>query len=164
MYNAYDGKLMENPIFIAITSYMRLKHLVDDKVHARAKGPMTAMLKQPPEGRQRDGGLRLGEMERDVFIAHGISFTLKSKFMEDSDACEIRVCTHCGLIARKKLNKDVYICDACEALDPEDKPLQKQYTQRVSLPYACKIFIQEMASIGILLRIRIKNDEFASSI
>ena len=164
MYCGFDGKRMELPVFIGITTYLRLKHLVDDKVHARARGPMTALLRQPPEGRARDGGLRLGEMERDVFIAHGIPYTIKQKFMEDSDGYIMRVCTSCGLIAQKKMNKNVWICAACAALPPENRPLQKPFCQKVYLPYAFKIFTQEMASIGILMRIRIDNDKYSNAL
>ena len=164
MYCGFDGKRMELPVFIGITTYLRLKHLVDDKVHARARGPMTALLRQPPEGRARDGGLRLGEMERDVFIAHGIPYTIKNKFMEDSDGYIMRVCTSCGLIAQKKMNKNIWICASCNALPPEQRPLQKPFCQKVYLPYAFKIFVQEMASIGILMRIRIDNDEYSNAI
>lgn len=164
MYNGYDGREMDGPVFMNITTYLRLKHLVNDKVHARARGPMTALIRQPPEGRIRDGGLRLGEMERDAYIGHGLSLSLKEKFMESSDKYSMHVCSHCGLIARKKLTKNVYICDACEALKPSDKPLEKPYIHKVSLPYACKIFMQEIMSVNILPRIRTRNDEFTNAI
>ena len=164
MYNGFDGRKIEKPMFMGITTYLRLKHLVDDKVHARARGPMTALIRQPPEGRVRDGGLRLGEMERDAYIGHGLALSLKGKFMESSDIYEMHACSRCGLIARKKLNKDVYICDACEALKPSEKPMERPYIHKVSLPYACKILIQELMSVNILPRIRMRNDEFTNSI
>lgn len=164
LYNGYDGKRIENPIFMGITTYLRLKHLVDDKVHARARGPLTALLRQPPEGRIRDGGFRLGEMERDAYIAHGLALSLKEKFMDSSDGYTMHICSACGLIARKKLNKDVYICDACDAKKPSEKPLEKPFIHKVNMPYACKIFIQEISSIGILPRIITRKDEFTNSI
>jgi DNA-directed RNA polymerase II subunit RPB2 len=164
LYNGFDGRKMEKPIFMGLTTYLRLKHLVDDKVHARARGPMTALIRQPPEGRVRDGGLRLGEMERDAYIGHGLALSLKGKFMESSDIYEMHACGRCGLIARKKLNKDVYMCDACEALKPSEKPMERPYIHKVCLPYACKILIQELMSVNILPRIRMRNDEFTNSI
>jgi len=164
LYCGFDGKKMENQVFMNITYYLRLKHLVQDKIHARARGPMTVLIRQPPEGRSRDGGLRLGEMERDVFISYGLSLTLKEKFMELSDGHTTHVCSTCGLIARKKLNKNVYTCDACEAILPQDKPAEKPYIHTVRMPYACKIFIQELMSIGILPRIRTPNNEFTNAI
>ena len=164
MYSGIDGKRMENPVFIGITTYLRLKHLVDDKVHARARGPMTALLKQPPEGRARDGGLRLGEMERDVLIAHGIPYMQKEKFMEDSDGHTVRICTGCGIIAPKVMGRAVWRCPACSVLPADKRPLQLPYIQKVNIPYAAKIHIQEMAAIGVLYRIRIGDNKYASSI
>lgn len=164
MYNGYDGSKMENPVFINITTYLRLKHLVEDKIHARARGPMTALLRQPPEGRAREGGLRLGEMERDVYIAHGMSLSIHEKFTHSSDGYYMHVCGNCGLIARKKMNKNVYICDACEALPPLEQLHNKPYIRKVYLPYACKIFMQEIMSVGILPRIITENNEYTNAI
>ena len=105
---------------------------------------------QPPEGRSRDGGLRFGEMERDVLIAHGIPLFLKEKFMDSSDGYTMYVCGDCGLIARKVMNKNVYICDACKTSD----------THKVQLPYAFKLMIQELMSVNILPRIRVEQNYF----
>ena len=76
----------------------------------------------------------------------------------------MHVCSKCGLIARKKLNKNVYVCDACDNLKPSEKPMEKPYIHEVSLPYACKIFMQELMSVNILPRIRLKDDEFTNAI
>ena len=164
LYNGYNGRKIDNPVFMNITTYLRLKHLVNDKIHARARGPMTALIRQPPEGRVRNGGLRLGEMERDAFIGHGLSQSLKGKFMDNSDGYKMYVCSRCGLVARKKINKNVYVCDACDALKPEDRPLTKPYVHAVSIPYASKILIQELMAANILPRIRMRNDEFTNNI
>lgn len=164
LYNGYNGRKIDTPVFMNITTYLRLKHLVDDKIHARARGPMTALIRQPLEGRARHGGLRLGEMERDAYIGHGLALTLKGKFMDNSDGYKMHVCSHCGLIARKKINKNVYVCDACEALKPSEKPPEKPYIHKVSIPYACKIFIQELMAVNILPRIRMRDDGYTKSI
>ena len=156
LYNGMTGKRMKSQIFIGPLYYQRLKHMVNDKMHSRSRGPRTLLTRQPPEGRARDGGLRFGEMERDTMLAYGISTFLKERMMECSDAYTTYVCDKCGLFAQRKKPKDnkpyhtssdIYFCQGCNNTTKISK---------VSIPYAFKLLCQEMMSMGIAPRIRTK--------
>ena len=144
LYCGYTGKQMPTNIFMGPVFYQRLKHMVNDKLHSRATGPLVMLTRQPAEGRARDGGLRFGEMERDCMIAHGASSFLKERMMEASDNFEVQVCKGCGLIgvANKALN--IWRCTGCGNTT--------EFSQ-VRIPYAYKLFLQELESMNISSRI-----------
>lgn len=147
MYNPYTGERLQAQIFLGPTYYQRLKHMVDDKIHSRSRGPVQNLNRQPTEGRSRDGGLRFGEMERDCIIAHGAAKFLKEKLFDVSDAYKIHVCANCGLIAIANLQKNIYECKKCKFNKIE--PIIHQ----VEIPYACKLLIQELMGMNLVSKL-----------
>ena len=141
LYNGITGKQMDCQIFMGPTFYQRLKHMVDDKVHSRATGPIVQLTRQPPEGRSRDGGLRIGEMERDCMIAHGTLSFLKESMLERSDLFKAHVCQKCGTFSIINDEKKLYKCSKC--VNSSDFSL-------LNIPYACKLLIQELQGMSIL--------------
>jgi len=143
LYNGHTGRKLEAHLFIGPTYYQRLKHMVDDKIHSRARGPLQILTRQPVEGRSRDGGLRFGEMERDCIIAHGAAQFLKERLFDQSDAYRIHVCDQCGLIAKADLKNKSYECLGCK---------NKTRISQIHLPYACKLLFQELMAMSIAPR------------
>jgi len=144
LYCGYTGKQLETSIFMGPCFYQRLKHMVNDKIHSRSTGPLVMLTRQPAEGRARDGGLRFGEMERDVMISHGASLFLKERMMEASDNFEVHVCKGCGIIAVANREKNIWQCTGCGN--------STEFAQ-VRIPYAYKLFLQELESMNISSRI-----------
>lgn len=153
MYNGMTGKKMESQILIGPLFYLRLKHIAADKIHARFEGPNTILTRQPSEGRSRDGGLRIGFMEKDALVAHGIASFLKEKMLDDSNLYYVKICGNCGNIAtRRKVNNqltretvnDTYVCNNCG---------EKGNIKKVCIPYAMKLFIQEIESMSIGIKL-----------
>jgi DNA-directed RNA polymerase II subunit RPB2 len=138
--NGATGELLEAMIFIGPTYYQRLKHMVDDKIHSRARGPVQILTRQPVEGRARDGGLRFGEMERDCMISHGAAVFLKDRLLDQSDPFTVFVCDLCGLIAITNHKQNIFECKVC---DP------KNIVSQIRIPYACKLLFQELMSMTI---------------
>jgi DNA-directed RNA polymerase beta subunit len=150
MYNGLTGEQLETSIFIGPVFYQRLKHMVADKQHSRAIGPMVNLTRQPAEGRSRDGGFRIGEMERDVMIAHGMSKFCRERLYDVSDKYSTYVCRKCGMIAsyndgnHKGSDFSVHLCNTCNNTTDFAK---------VEIPYAYKLMAQELQTINVVPRL-----------
>jgi len=144
MYHGHTGRRMEAQLFMGPIYYQRLKHLVEDKMFCRATGRVQGLTRQPAEGRSKGGGLRFGEMERDVMIAHGSSQFLKERLLYQSDLYYLHICETCGMIATAKLATNTFSCNYCRN--------NAQITQ-ILLPYACKLLFQELVSMNIAPRL-----------
>jgi len=144
MYDGITGKRFEARILIGPCFYQKLHHMVSNKIQSRARGPVALLTKQPTAGRAKQGGLRLGEMEKDCLIAHGASLLLKERF--SSDKCKVPICESCGLIAREDFVKGKRYCPVCKKSDIVD----------VEISYAFKLMLDELKCLGIFPKIRTK--------
>ncbi|KAF2755609.1 beta and beta-prime subunits of DNA dependent RNA-polymerase [Pseudovirgaria hyperparasitica] len=128
------GEPLPAYVFFGPIYYQKLKHMVQDKMHSRARGPRAILTRQPTEGRSRDGGLRLGEMERDCLIAYGASQLLLERLMLSSDAHECDVCEGCGMMGYQGW------CGVCKS---------RKGVVRLTIPYAAKLLMQELLSMNV---------------
>jgi DNA-directed RNA polymerase II subunit RPB2 len=154
LYDGQTGKQLETSIFIGPVYYQRLKHMVNDKEHSRSIGPVVNLTRQPAEGRSRDGGFRIGEMERDVMIAHGMSKFCRERMYDVADKYSLHVCKKCGMVAtfnngdkgimRCKQGFSVHKCSTCDNITD---------FAYVEVPYAFKLMSQELQTINIVPRL-----------
>ena len=114
VYNGMTGERMETEVFVGPTYYMRLKHMVKDKINYRALGPRTQLTKQPVSGRANDGGLRIGEMERDSLLGNGMSAFITESMMERGDKYHLAICNLTGMIAIYNPDKNVFLSPIAE--------------------------------------------------
>lgn len=143
LYNGQTGEMMEAEIFMGPTFYQRLKHMVIDKKHSRARGPIVSLTRQPCEGRSRDGGLRVGEMERDCMISHGVSMFTKERLMDVSDPFKTGFCKSCGTLAVVNPLENIYHCGTCGV---------QTHFEMKTIPYAVKLWSQELEAMHIVPR------------
>ncbi len=146
MYDGQTGEQYTVKIFVASQFYLRLKHMVANKIHSRARGPIQLLTRQPTEGRALEGGLRLGEMEKDTLASHGASLLLKERF--DSDSTIFPVCEECGLFAVYDELKKVAYCPVCG---------ENVEVSNVEMSYAFKLLLDEFKSMGIYPKLNLKN-------
>ena len=165
LYNGMTGEQIESEIFIGPNYYMRLKHMVKDKVNYRARGPNTQLTRQPVSGRANDGGLRIGEMERDVVISHGASEFLRESVMERADKYRIAVCNTTGMMAIYNPSKNIFMSPMADgplkftgSLDGKEQHLEQvskfgRTFSVVNVPYAFKLLLQELQTMNVQMRL-----------
>ncbi|HIP66662.1 MAG TPA: DNA-directed RNA polymerase subunit B, partial [Candidatus Nanopusillus sp.] len=145
MYNPLTGEEFKVKIFIGSMYYLRLKYMAANKLHARARGPVTLLTKQPTEGKAREGGLRYGEMENQVLAGHGASLLLRETF--SSDDTIVYVCDRCGGLAVEDDIRNSVYCPVCG---------ETERISKVKTSYAFKLFLQELISLGVWPKLKTK--------
>jgi len=144
-YDGTTGRKLEGEIYVGVISYRRLFHMVAHKMQARSRGPVQILTRQPTEGKEKEGGLRFGEMEGETLVGHGAAMLLQEKFIEDSDKVTELVCEKCGVIAINDHIRNKKYCPICNS--------SKVYP--VEMAYGFKLLLDELKALGIMPKINI---------
>jgi len=179
LYNGMTGERMESQIFMGPTYYMRLKHMVKDKINYRTRGPRTVLTRQTVQGRANDGGLRIGEMERDGVIAHGAAYFLRQSMLERGDEYHMAVCNKTGMIAIYNPAQNLFMSPMADGpiqfsdtlTSADNQALNVEKVTRfgrsfsvVRVPYAFKLLVQELQAMNVQMRVLTEDniDQIAS--
>ena len=155
MRNGLTGEEFEGLVFFGPAYYQRLRHFSKDKDHARSRGPVQMLSRQPTEGRARDGGLRFGEMEKDCVVAHGAAEFLRDRLLDNSDPSSATICGTCGLLSQPNasgthVRHRQSSCRNCQTTDN---------IKEMQCPHAFRLMMQELMAMNIGLRFDFDKDE-----
>jgi hypothetical protein len=164
LYNGMTGEQVQANIYMGPTYYMRLKHMVKDKVNFRARGPNQQLTRQPVQGRANDGGLRIGEMERDAVCAHGLAYFLNESFLIRGDEYYMAVCNKTGAISIYNDSRNLFLSPYADGpisfhTNPDGTMSIKNLTKYgrsfslLRIPYSFKLLIQELQAMNVQMRI-----------
>ncbi|XP_070804245.1 DNA-directed RNA polymerase I subunit RPA2 [Pituophis catenifer annectens] len=156
MYSGVSGVELEADIFIGLVYYQRLRHMVSDKFQVRTTGARDKVTNQPIGGRNVQGGIRFGEMERDALLAHGTSFLLHDRLFNCSDRSVAHVCVDCGSLLSPLLKAPPtwsttrarqYVCASCD---------QSNTIETIAVPYVFRCFVAELAAINVKIKLDVQ--------
>jgi DNA-directed RNA polymerase II subunit RPB2 len=166
LYNGENGNQMNMSFFVGPTYYMRLKHMVKDKINYRDKGPRTMLTRQTVQGRSNEGGLRIGEMEKDAIVSHGLTYFLNESMLVRGDLYYIAVCNKTGMLAIYNENKNIFLSPLADGpikftnqvlpYDPGQLRNISKYSREFSIlkvPYTFKLLLHELLSMNVALRL-----------
>ena len=164
LYNGYTGEQIYSEIYIGPTYYMRLKHMVKDKINYRETGKRSILTRQTNQGRANDGGLRIGEMERDGILANGMSYFLNESFMVRGDEYYIAICNKTGLISIYNPNQNLFFSPGADGPVKFNMSLDGNFIidtlskfgrsfSILRVPYSFKLLMQELQVMNVQMRL-----------